>query len=294
METFFFISLGITFLLILLLVYHFKQRLSIVEQKGDTMFDIINNMVKEMGVIKSLVMTHLMSQNPNSAAQSVQRSNVPPLSASTLSNTFSEFAPVQDKIMVDMTSDILNNQEEDDAEDAVDSEDDDVDDSEDDDVDDSEDDDDSDDEDMLNVESTSLETPQDVNKILVSDDETEIPVEDVLIEEPALQLEEVLDTEIETTPLDMKETESSEQLISEAIQSEISKIVLPISTETEIVLPISTETEIVLPISTETVSKEVYQKMSLQELKDQVLLKGLAKDVSKMKKPKLIELLTSY
>lgn len=54
METFFFISLGITFILILLLVYHFKQRLSTLETKSDTMFDIMNNIVKEMGVIKVL------------------------------------------------------------------------------------------------------------------------------------------------------------------------------------------------------------------------------------------------
>ena len=34
-ETFFFISLGITFMLILLLVYHFKQRLNAIEQKKE-------------------------------------------------------------------------------------------------------------------------------------------------------------------------------------------------------------------------------------------------------------------
>ena len=42
METSFFISLGISFVLILLLVYHFKQRLSIAEGKLDNMFEIIN------------------------------------------------------------------------------------------------------------------------------------------------------------------------------------------------------------------------------------------------------------
>ncbi len=48
METFFFISLGITFILILLLVYHFKQRISTLEQKHDTMFEIVNNIVKQL------------------------------------------------------------------------------------------------------------------------------------------------------------------------------------------------------------------------------------------------------
>jgi len=63
METFFFISLGITFILILLLVYHFKDRLNNLEQKCDTMFEIINNMVREMTSIKSTVITHLSGAN---------------------------------------------------------------------------------------------------------------------------------------------------------------------------------------------------------------------------------------
>jgi len=52
-ETFFFISLGITFVLILLLVYHFKQRITSIEKRSDTMFEIINNIVQELTAIKS-------------------------------------------------------------------------------------------------------------------------------------------------------------------------------------------------------------------------------------------------
>ena len=47
-ETFFFVSLGITFILILLLVYHFRQRFISLEQKCDTMFELINNIVTEL------------------------------------------------------------------------------------------------------------------------------------------------------------------------------------------------------------------------------------------------------
>ena len=52
METSFVISLGITFVLLLLLIYHFKQRLTIVESKQDTMFEIINNLAQELNNIK--------------------------------------------------------------------------------------------------------------------------------------------------------------------------------------------------------------------------------------------------
>jgi len=54
-ETFFFVSLGITFILILLLVYHFKHRLACIEQKSDTMFEIVNTMVKELTALKRTV-----------------------------------------------------------------------------------------------------------------------------------------------------------------------------------------------------------------------------------------------
>ena len=52
-ETFFFISLGITIILVALLVYHFKQRLSLVEQKYETLFDIIAGVVKQLSNIQS-------------------------------------------------------------------------------------------------------------------------------------------------------------------------------------------------------------------------------------------------
>jgi hypothetical protein len=64
-ETFFFISLAITFVLIMLLVYHFKQRLSIVETKTDTMFEIMNSLLKEMKLIKSMVSIPSQTQGSN-------------------------------------------------------------------------------------------------------------------------------------------------------------------------------------------------------------------------------------
>ena len=62
-ETFFFISLAITFVLILLLVYHFKQRLSDVETKTDTMFNIMNNLLQEMKTIKTMVIETQQQQH---------------------------------------------------------------------------------------------------------------------------------------------------------------------------------------------------------------------------------------
>ena len=70
-ETFFFISLGITFVLILLLVYHFKQRVCSLEQKGNTMFEIINGVVKELTNIKKLVIQQNIGASMMSSMGSV-------------------------------------------------------------------------------------------------------------------------------------------------------------------------------------------------------------------------------
>ena len=64
METTFVISLGITFVLVLLLIYHFKQRLSIAENKQDTMFEIVNNLAQELNNIKISLSNAVMSPAP--------------------------------------------------------------------------------------------------------------------------------------------------------------------------------------------------------------------------------------
>jgi len=55
LETFFFLSLGVTFVLIIMLVYHFKGRLVVIEDKYHTMFEIMNSMVKEMRNLREIV-----------------------------------------------------------------------------------------------------------------------------------------------------------------------------------------------------------------------------------------------
>jgi len=44
-ETVLFVSLGVLFVLISFLVYHFKTRLAVMEQKHDTLLEIVNNVV---------------------------------------------------------------------------------------------------------------------------------------------------------------------------------------------------------------------------------------------------------
>jgi hypothetical protein len=58
-EKFFFISLAITFILIIMLVYHFKDRISLLEGKCETMFEIANNLVKEMNFLRRVIVPSL-------------------------------------------------------------------------------------------------------------------------------------------------------------------------------------------------------------------------------------------
>ena len=54
LESIFFITLGICCVLLMMLIYHFKQRLSKVEQSNETMFEILNNMVHELSEMKRM------------------------------------------------------------------------------------------------------------------------------------------------------------------------------------------------------------------------------------------------
>ena len=52
LESLLFLTLGVSCVLLLMLIYHFKQRLTKLEQNNETMFDILNNMVCELSEIK--------------------------------------------------------------------------------------------------------------------------------------------------------------------------------------------------------------------------------------------------
>jgi len=173
METFFFISLGITFILILLLVYHFKQRLSNLEQKSDTMLDIVNNVVKEMGVIKVLASSRpVAQQHPLSAFMDNQRPLNDTFSKMSMNNIEVNEVNINEKDVSDVQEIHLAEPEEYDSDD--------------------EEEDDSDDEDEEN------------EKVVVSDDEEE-PEEDEV--EQYLEPEEEEETVEEEETIEEEETE---------------------------------------------------------------------------------------
>jgi hypothetical protein len=72
---FFLISLAITFILIVFLIYHYKERIFSVEKKVETMFGLVSSVVKEMENIKGVTFDWKESNVPSAGllAQDVEK-----------------------------------------------------------------------------------------------------------------------------------------------------------------------------------------------------------------------------
>lgn len=274
METFFFISLGITFVLILLLVYHFKQRLATVEQKSDTMFDIMNNMVKEMGVIK-MIASRNMGPPPSTMAFPHYGSNIP------VTETFSQMSNATNQVELSAIQENGHDENEETDEDSDESDDD------------EETDDDSDGSD------NECDTDEDNTKIIVSDNEEGEEGETNDNEEvPEKASKPVIDAEDLGNTTVQDEIVQNEMIELDDTLSIMSDMSLAIKEDTDVVVSVvNVEVETVVDALVEAVVEplplplEDYRKLSLGELKQVVITKGLTADSSKMKKKELLELL---
>ena len=153
LESMFFITLGISCVLLLMLIYHFKQRVSKLEQSTETMFEILNNMVQELSSIKrGLVHPSIITEPtyPSFTDPQTSRINV---SLSDDDESDSDDASLPD--LIDCSVHAINNEDEDSYDDSDD------DDSDDDDSDD----DDSDDEKEGEVKVVSVDMDESLDNI---------------------------------------------------------------------------------------------------------------------------------
>lgn len=257
-ETFFFISLGITFVLVLLLVYHFKQRISGLEHKCDTMFEIINDIVKQLNTIR-------------------MQNNVPFMNVfNPMPKSMPEIQHFINETMNINENEYKNDIEEEDYDDAEEG-----DDSEDDEEDSDDDEEDSDDDDEEDSEDDEND----------ADDEGSIKIINVNITESneitELSVEELTDNNIENGENENENENEDEVEVLEPVNIE------PISVEKIMPLdePDNVDTNGETEINKKESEKEVYKKMSLSALKTLVISKGLCSDASKLKKPDLLKLL---
>ena len=66
-DSFFFISLGITFVLLFLMAFHLKNRVSVLEKKNDALTEMCNTIVHEIHVVKQMVTVQVPQPVPLSS-----------------------------------------------------------------------------------------------------------------------------------------------------------------------------------------------------------------------------------
>ena len=257
-ETFFLISLGITFLLIVLLVYHFRQRVVSLEQKNDAMFEIINNMVKEITYLKG------------SIAVSMRQATIRPSDYIP----FLRSAPVQD-ISKNDANDEEDEDEDDDNETDTSS-----------DVGNTSSDEDDEDEDEEKEEENL--TKHIVEKIVVSEDDSDSEEEEEENLQPLTRIIN-LGKNVEIEP---DEIPSLADEVERDLEDEETEETVPVTEAEDIVVSKqpSDETEEQPTVSAPN-AMEVYRKMNASALKTVILQKGLRTDVGKLKKNEMLKLL---
>jgi len=281
-DTFFFISLGITFALLLLLVYHFKQRISSIEQKTDTLFEIIQNITKELSVTKANIIYLL---NKASFSNPIEV----PVTIDTKQNITFEKEQEDDEDDEEQDEDEDEDEDDDDEEDDEDENDDEDEEDDEDDEDDDEDEEDYEDEDEK-INFDLEEDTQLYEKIKIPEEDVKSFEEDIKIIKLSSdlkvdELEEIyeLTEKIETT--EEQELLDNELDITEIVPENI--IVNKIQDENSEKYDLEKEEKHI------TQDIEVYKKMNLTSLRTLVISKGLCSDASKMKKNELLQLLTT-
>jgi len=267
-ETFFFLSLGITFGLVLLLVYHFKQRITTLEQKCDTMFDIVQNVVKEVGLAKTNI--NYMLTNQMQSQSNV--STFPPMFMQQMNSVSDNYVNDTDMTLREEREDD-EDEDEDEDEDDEDEEDEDHEDDEDDEDEDDEDDEDEDDYADADDEPNVFEKIRIDDKI--NDDVKQIDINDI----------QPLDvSNLENADLEQNEKELDfEELVESVELTNIEPIVVNKLEQVN--------EEQIVENNKSAISPEIYKRMGLTDLKKLVISKGLCTDPSKMKKPELIKML---
>ena len=264
-ETFFFLSLGITFGLVLLLVYHFKQRITSLEQKCDTMFDIVQNVVKELGVAKAninYILTNHMQSHTNFAT--FPSMFMPTMNTTSDNNYISEM-----NLCEEDEGDDEDEEDEEDEEDDEDEEDEDEEDEEEDEED----------------EEVEADEPNVFEKIRIDsnldDSIKQIDIEDI----QPLDVSNLENIDL-NTDLEQNEKDLDFEELGESVElTNIEPIVVNKLEELE------EQEEPIVENNKSMVSPEMYKRMGLTDLKKLVISKGLCSDPSKMKKQELIKML---
>lgn len=292
-ESLFLLSLGITFILILLLVWHFKTRLGSIEQKNETMFDIVNNIVKEINVLrvgeigqlKQIIQATLYQQNAFAPPAELYHQTSSKLSDAILTNI--GLPPIQEEqtrvLTDDSDSEEVSEYDEDDEYNS---------------------------ETEQNDDASSDESGSESDK---KDDDSEEENPNELVEEESNEVSTIETQDaadqikvVHLPSIDYENIEEIQDLVEEVTdefgqetQPEIEELgditeLINVSEEEQIIVSKLDESNNVSEKEPETAKesvKETYKKLTIQQLKALVISRGIATDVAKLKKADLVKLL---
>lgn len=315
-ENFFFISLALVFVLVLLLVYHFKNRITVAEKKSESMYGLLTAVVKEIKTLRGMFglgggsPAPVPQVNTNTSSQFEVKSKTTPeitslsidakpgLSSNELREVITlDFSKPENKIVV---SDV----EDEDSDDEEDEESDESSISDDDEGEDSDDDD-----DELSIKEVKEEV------IVLTEEDVQSGAVEVNLQEVDLDsfyqptIDEALESaenEIETTLVDNILVDN---ILVEHLLDETSSPVLnihpqePQQPESVEEVSFSQDNEqdnalLTFDVSpqTQTPAFQIDQlrKMNINQLKAIASQIGITSDISKTKKPELISLIQSH
>ena len=262
-DTFFFISLGITFVLILLLVFHFKEQIVSLEHKNDTMFEIINNIVKEITYIKNAIFSQ-PQYHINDHDEIIN------LSVNQIHNKQN----IENKIII--------------------SDDDDTNDYQDDDSEDDQDDDTNNYQDNDSEDDQDNDSEDDKNTLYENNNNRDEETENISNNENGVKLinvefgNNIEVSETITEIYDDNNEDENENMNNIILEDNVNILVEKIDIQNNDLDNVNNEQHNQIEHI-----KEVYRKMTLMQLKALVISKGLTSDSSKMRKPELLKLLES-
>jgi len=246
LESFFFITLGISCILLLMLIYHFKGRLNQMETNQQTLFEVVNNIVQELTEIKRISINNASNMSYNNVQEKINvefdnDNDVPDLI-------------VNENIMMQHADDESESESGDEEY--------------------------SDDSDLESEDETSDE---DENEDENSDD---VKVVSVDIDDSLDEIEQ----QDESNDLEEQEQEQEQEENLEEVDIDTQEMDNIKVSKLEETSALEESDNVSLSSS---VSKSVYKKMNVANLKALVIEKGLSTDPGKMKKNELIDLLDS-
>ena len=283
LDSFFYISLAITFGLILLMVYHFKNRIHALEEKNQDMGELCQMIIKELQDIKQIQTT--MVQLPQQAQPEPPQ---PSYLYTQVPGSYQKLVVTDDVMMQNMDEDLETEVIEDDDEEEPDT--------------------------SNNTFVEEVEFDSAPNVIVMDIDNMGQTRNRNLMEQffsstqpaPISEFVEELDEEdqdqdddqdeddYQEEPIESKTVELDTQSYETHETEDIQVLKMP---ETEESISVMTETENQntkngrVPIDKKN---NPYAKMTVQMLRTSVISKGLCSDASKIRKPELVYMLTQH